>query len=177
MKNPTYKADKVRAKHGIDSVAHLPVDVEQIAEDEGIDVVLHVLDDNTSGLIVKSKDGRVTIGVNADHHPNRRRFTVAHELGHFFLHNGGERMFVDKRDHRASLGIDKREIEANRFAAALLMPEELVRECLAEEGVGFIDAFDEEGLRRLAARFQVSQQAITLRLKVLGLLYDGSEED
>lgn len=170
--NPSAKAEKVRLAHGQSGPK---INVEAIAEAEGIAVVSRALDENTSGLIVKGADGTVTIGVNSAHHPNRRRFTIAHELGHYYLHNGGARMFVDKRDWRASAGVDRREIEANRFAAALLMPEPLLR---AAVGSRILDAFENEAeLSDLADRFGVSRQAITLRLKNLDLLFDASDAE
>lgn len=168
--NPALKADRVRAAYGQTTA---PIDVEAVARAADIDLVTYALNDATSGLIVKGKDGRVTIGVNAGHHSNRRRFTIAHELGHFFLHNGGERMFVDMRDHRASLGTDRREIDANRFAASLLIPETLLREEL--EGVA-VGVGDMGRIAALASMFQVSNQAMQLRLSSLDLLFDDSDD-
>ena len=74
------------------------------------------------------------IGVNSHHHVNRRRFTVAHELGHLILHRKAlaGRVHVDRRfpvlmrDSAAASGLDPREIEANQFAAELLMPTPLL---------------------------------------------------
>jgi Zn-dependent peptidase ImmA (M78 family) len=55
----------------------------------------------------------------------RRRFTVAHEIGHFILHSGG---FIDRTDTGKTFGIwnDKsEEAEANTYAAELLLPRQL----------------------------------------------------
>lgn len=164
--NPALRADRLREAHNAHS---LPVDVYGIARAEGIAVLEYALDDATSGLIVKAPDGTVTIGVNIAHAKTRRRFTVAHELGHFKMHNGGAEMFVDKRDRRAALGIDKREIEANRFAAALLMPEPLLYKML---GGDLVNASDASRLQELAEDCAVSLHAMMLRLSALNLLFD-----
>ena len=82
-------------------------------------------------------------------------------------------MFVDKdfivhfRDANSSKGYDPLEIEANQFAAELLMPAEKVKEIFVEAP---FDIDDEGALRKLAARFVVSPIAMTLRLSSLGLV-------
>ncbi len=62
---------------------------------------------------------------------------------------------------------DRPEIEVNAFTAKLLMPETEIRHIIGNKPV---DAFDEPALRRLAARFGVSAQALTIRLTKLGLV-------
>lgn len=59
----------------------------------------------------------------------RDRFTIAHELGHFFLHSiGGERKIYAERKGR-----DLCEVEANWFAASFLMPENMINGLTAEQ--------------------------------------------
>jgi len=55
--------------------------VEKIAKELGAQVRFAPFDDELSGM-VHIKDGVPIIGVNSLHHPNRQRFTIAHELGH-----------------------------------------------------------------------------------------------
>ena len=82
------------------------------------------------------KEGTPIIGVNALHHPNRQRFTVAHECGHLILHKAQitKEVHVDKdfpmlmRDSVSAAGVNEMEIEANVFAAELLMPGSFSRE-------------------------------------------------
>jgi Zn-dependent peptidase ImmA (M78 family) len=62
---------------------------------------------------------------------------------------------------------DPKEIEANFFAAALLLPKEIL---VADVRERQLDAMDEVALKMLAERYGVSQQALTLRLLNLGLL-------
>lgn len=115
------------------------------------------------------KDGVGIIGVNALHHPNRQRFSAAHELGHHELHAAEIRkaVHVDKgfrvllRDDVSSKGVDPLEIEANAFASELLMPAEFLLNALDEAG---LDIEDEAGIEALARRFRVSSSAMRYRL-------------
>ena len=150
---------------------HLPIDVEAIVKALGIAIRAQELEDSVSGILVM-KDGRTTIGVNENHHPNRQRFTLAHELGHFLLHSNTSSIFIDAsiiffRDGTSSDGSKAQEIEANAFAAELLMPEKHLREIINNQP---LDAFDAGAVRRLAAQFGVSAQALTIRLTKLGLI-------
>lgn len=148
-----------------------PVDVERIAQRLNITIRMQELEENVSGVLI-IKQERAVIGVNKDHHPHRQRFTIAHEIGHFLLHRSSDRVFIDAapvffRDENTSSGRDPQEIEANQFAAELLMPE---RELRALVSVQPIDVFDDAGVRRLATHFGVSAQALTIRLTRLGLV-------
>jgi len=70
------------------------------------------------------------------------------------------------RNSHSSDGTDIKEIEANRFAAELLMPEEKLRADIKKKSG--IDLFgDEDKLKELAERYQVSEQAMTIRLNTL----------
>ncbi len=149
-----------------------PIDVEGIAKALGASIRLEQLEPNVSGLLVRSPDGRVVIGVNAQHHLNRRRFTIAHEIGHFVLHKTTPGVFIDEhmvhfRADASARQTDPKEVEANFFAAALLLPKELL---VADVRERQLDAMDEVALKALAERYAVSQQTLTLRLLNLGLL-------
>ncbi len=144
-----------------------PVDVEALARALGISVNFEELDSDVSGVML-IEDGSVKVAINAAHHRHRQRFTLAHEIGHVLLHAKGDRVFVDRRFFRnewSSRGELREEIEANAFAAALLMPKLLIREYVdAESGITDIDVF------RLATQFAVSEQAMTLRLVKLNYI-------
>lgn len=104
-------------------------------------------------------------------HCHRRRFALAHELGHYLLHYGESRVFVDSptvfsRDGIAAQGVDRQEREANAFAAELLMPEQVLVGMIRQQP---LDAFDERAVQSLAVKFGVSAHALTIRLTVLGL--------
>jgi Zn-dependent peptidase ImmA (M78 family) len=146
-----------------------PVQVDQIAKNEGLILKYKESeDDKWSGMLYRTgKTG--FIAVNDDHPPNRQRFTIAHELGHFFLSEEDTDVFVDAaviryRNTTSSLGTDHEEIEANNFAAELLMPEEFLIIDLEDYG----EEIDEWGVYELAQKYGVSEQAMTIRLRKLG---------
>lgn len=153
------------------NITGAPVDVAQIARGLNIAVRRTPSEDDLSGFLLR-QSGQVIIGVNTLHHPNRQRFTIAHELGHFVLHQHDEvhidRAVVKLRDRASSKGEDPEEVEANGFAAELLMPEEFISEDLAR--LTFTDLLDDRGMQQLAKRYQVSVQAMTNRLVSLGYL-------
>jgi len=162
------RARQVLTRH---AATDIPVDVEQLARLEGVQVERADFGDEVSGVLVKDRD-RAIIGVNGRHAPTRQRFTIAHELGHYLLH-GRRDLFVDKdfivhfRDDESSKGYDPLEIEANQFAAEMLMPAEKVREVFADAP---FDIDDDGALRKLAAHFAVSPMAMTIRLSSLRLV-------
>lgn len=142
-----------------------PVPVDAIAEALGARVRYSPFEGELAGMLVRT-NGQVIIGVNSLHHINRQRFTIAHECGHYLLHKGEDvhidRTFrINRRDEVSSLAVDPDEIEANRFAAELLMPFDMIMADLRERA---IDAENEQDLKQLAQRYQVSVQAMTHRI-------------
>jgi Zn-dependent peptidase ImmA (M78 family) len=107
----------------------------------------------------------------------RQRFTIAHEVGHLLLH-GRDDLHVDRdfrvhrRDDRSSQAIDAQEIAANAFAAELLMPTVFMR----AEVSGAPVAFDDDArVQDLARTFEVSVQAMVIRLTNIRLLASPAE--
>jgi len=146
----------------------IPIDIEKIANSLGVQIKLSKLEDNISGFLYLKNENPV-IFVNNIHPVPRQRFTIAHELGHLILNHNGD-LFVDKehvlyRDSRSKEGSLKLEREANRFAAELLMPEEMIIDEIVENE---IDLDDPKKLNDLAKKFKVSTQALTIRLNNLG---------
>lgn len=173
------EAQRLLKKFGISKA---PVDVESIASNLGLQVSYQTFDDdNVSGMLVRGEGGLQLIGVNERHAPTRQRFTVAHELGHFALHKGREmiidqvlRVAVNLRDQTATQATDSEEIQANQFAAELLMPGDWVKQELTlimkkARKAGSIDDVDRV-VRKLARRFDVSKQAMEIRMINLRLL-------
>ena len=149
----------------------VPVPLELVAHRIGLAVDQVPLGDDISGVLVVTGD-KGSIGVNRDHPEPRRRFTVAHEIGHFVLHRSQRDLFIDKsfvafRDTTSSAGIDRAEIQANQFAAALLMPAALVQQELRRHAESIVT---EDVIDRLAERFEVSSQAMMYRLINLKLI-------
>lgn len=154
-----------------------PIQVQDIARSLGIEVKLEQVDDKLSGFLYRDrKTGRAVIGANGGHHPNRMAFTIAHELGHFLLHET-ESVHLDerkagytlqKRDERSSTGEDLHEREANLFAAELLMPARLLERDVQGKEADLL--FDNDLLHDLARKYGVSVQALSIRLDYLGYI-------
>ncbi len=151
-----------------------PVDVKKIASLLGADCREAALPDETSGVLEKKPEGHHKILVNKDHASVRRRFTIAHELGHLVLsqRNG---IYIDKRiffrNGRSQQAIDPEEITANAFAAELLMPTPLIRRSFNRYAVnGFFDA-GSDVVADLADEFKVSTTAMSIKLQNLGLSF------
>lgn len=149
------KAETVLKQAGLQDV---PISVEDIAARHQIRIS-RAPNDSFSGLLLR-KDGKALIGVNSAESATRQRFTIAHELGHFFLHRNKD-AFVDFRDNVQGALRTPREREANMFAAALLMPRRKVLadvRSLAKHGV------TEDEVGTLAGRYAVSEDAMRFRL-------------
>ncbi|WP_275628991.1 ImmA/IrrE family metallo-endopeptidase [Pseudomonas sp. 273] len=137
----------------------LPVDPIAIAERMGIEVQAGSPLDRESGHY-SYRDGDPLITYNPADSTVRRRFTVAHEIGH---HINGDVDAPRDTDKQMSASVrDPREVAANRFAASLLMPAALVKHMIFEEKVA--------DLKKLAATFGVSTAAMEYRLRNLGIL-------
>lgn len=142
-----------------------PVPVERIARLLGAQLRYVPFEGELSGLLFQEQ-GRIIIGVNELHPKTRQRFTIAHELGHLELHHYSE-LHIDHhyrillRSERSSQAIDPEEIEANAFAAELLIPQALLEKDVKERA---IDYEDDEMIRTLALRYKVSLQAMIFRL-------------
>jgi Zn-dependent peptidase ImmA (M78 family) len=128
--------DLRRRYHERFEALELPVPVDSIAEDLlGLQIV--EIDMECSGMLLPVER---RILVNAGEHETRRRFTVAHELGHWIcqcLEGSAEPVFCRAQDIETDAD-RAREREANVFAAELLMPEYAVRE-LGENAFGVSD--------------------------------------
>jgi Zn-dependent peptidase ImmA (M78 family) len=146
-----------------------PVPVEEIVRKCGLTIRYERLESDLSGFVAGPGHGAI-IGVNTAHPEVRRRFTIAHELGHFRMHRETklhvDRAFLMKRNELSSRGADDDEIEANLYAAELLMPRGLIKADL--DSIGEIDITDERVIGTLARRYCVSTQALMLRLINLG---------
>jgi Zn-dependent peptidase ImmA (M78 family) len=140
----------------------LPVDPVRIAQSLGIKVLDVSLNEDVSGALVKKRGTDPSILLNANDTRNRKRFTCAHELGHFIRRTERPEQYeyIDYRDSRSSNGTEEEERFANSFAANLLMPFSLVKQ------------FHRQGLPdfRMAQKFGVSRESMQYRLDNLGLL-------
>ncbi|MDT8330167.1 ImmA/IrrE family metallo-endopeptidase [Roseomonas gilardii] len=147
-----------------DFLGEAPVDLEGMARALGLEVHMDAdLPDDVSGRIKRlrgMRGDRFVIEVNGAHPSRRRRFTLAHEIAHYLLHQDlfGDSL-EDSEMYRSGLP-EPVEYEANRYAADLLMPANLVR-TLFRAGV--------KSLNHLSDAFDVSEGALRIRLKQLRL--------
>lgn len=157
------------------SVVRPPVPVEQIAQMLGAHVAYEAFEGDVSGMLYREA-GRTLIGVNSTHATTRQRFTLAHEIAHLKLHQG-QPVFIDRlvrvnwRDGTSARG----EVEANAFAAELLMPRKFMTEEIEGAVVKTRQIAPEQLIVALADTFQVSQEAMRYRLINLGVLGPYSE--
>ena len=136
-----------------------PVPIEKVAKKFDLTVVEFDFSDTISGVL---KTQKKVIGVNRKHHPIRRRFTVAHELGHFLLGhelNKGGDLIDDNFEKPVSS-----EREANLFASFLLMPKEWIKKRAKKQKI------NSRTIKDLSKEFKVSEQALTIRLLELNLI-------
>jgi len=150
-----------------------PVPVKKLARMKGAKIRYEPYEDNNqelSGVLFREGDKKI-IGVNSLHAPVRQRFTIAHEIGHLLLHT--DDLFVDgtvqalSRDRKSRQATDRKEIDANQFAAALLMPKQFLVDRIQRGRTVNLSK-----LYELAEEFRVSAEAMTFRLGNLGYMID-----
>jgi len=143
-------------------------DLNKIAQNEQITVTTNsdLEFEGIDGLIQKN-NGQVEIVLNPHSPHNRQRFTFAHELGHYFLGHLTDEApcFRDNKQSYDLYHFDPKETQANNFAAALLMPEEKINDLILNQDITSIPI--------LAKIFKVSEQAMRIRLKNLGIISYG----
>ncbi|WP_283147596.1 ImmA/IrrE family metallo-endopeptidase [Silvimonas soli] len=142
----------------------VPVDVVAIARAMGAEIKEISPFDRLTGYICRQDNGGIEIGYKLTDPEVRQRFTVAHEIGHLalgHLTDQSERY----RDDVASFfsGVkDPKEVAANKFAAALLMPKVAIDWVLANKPNIY-------SVEQMAEMFNVSSAAMGFRLDALGI--------
>lgn len=143
-------------------------DMKELAKALKIKVQEEILGDDVAGFLVMTESQPI-ITINQGNYKTRKRFTIAHEIGHFILHSKEQPFFVDKaprvmyRNEASSTGEILKEREANAFAAALLMPKELL-----EDEIKNAPNDISQAIEFLADKFKVSENAMSFRLSNLG---------
>jgi transcriptional regulator with XRE-family HTH domain len=156
------RADAVAAARevlGVEGSYGLADLVQMVEREFGIDVAVEPLGDGPPGLLVQHADEVALVVLNGDNHIAKRRFTLAHELGHWLL--GDPQPLIVEGDLGGDSETEKR---ADRFALELLMPEDAVRRVIGSAGdltTGLVDGL---------VRFGVSREAFVNRLSNLGLI-------
>lgn len=157
--NAGFIAKKLIKDIGIEDTSNLDI-VDLIIYHNGI--VKEVDLNNSDGRLVM-KNGRSIVSVDSKiEYPQRKRYVLAHELGHILMHADKEASFTD--DDTTIDGYKKgpQEKEANDFAAELLMPEELFK------SLCFKRKFSPDLMRELSERFNTSLTSIVYRFVDLG---------
>lgn len=147
-----------------------PVGIIGLCKKHDIGVFEEYLDRDVSGFIVinplksysKYKTGRLIV-VNASDSAQRRRFTTAHELAHYILHRHEDGTLYAHRDAGQNGAMEQ---EANLFASAILMPEDLVKDSLKKYGKNIPFSIKAACVSR---DFAVSMDAARVRLSQLGI--------
>ena len=169
MPSPRTESERILREAGLGDT--LPIDIEAAARHQRADVVRERLGRDVSGLLFRDGEN-VVIGVNDLHAPKRQRFTIAHEIGHLVLHKGRplvlDHVRVNFRDATSSTATNAEEIQANAFAAEILMPREMVM-AEARRLMALASTTDASIVSDLAQVFEVSDQAMEYRLMNLGL--------
>ncbi|GAB7081300.1 ImmA/IrrE family metallo-endopeptidase [Megalodesulfovibrio paquesii] len=149
-----------------------PVNVDSVVKQLGGEIIQST-DSSYEARIQKNGDQGFTIELNdsAISHDGRRRFTIAHELGHLFLHMGyiinpekWNRIdtYTDSPYYRQ--GYTEEEMEAHEFAAALLMPTQQFTPVFLA-----VPEF-RTAITNAAIHFGVTDKAAKTRAKWLGLM-------
>jgi len=152
---------KVNSLLAMAQIKKPPVDVKRIAEELGFMVVPYPFDDKKRGILhIDPAKGDKVIGVNETHPKVMRRFTIAHEIGHFLNgHQHYEKTFIDDETKYYDPHF-RQEKEADMFAAELLMPKKWLEVDVQKIGLE---------AKGLAKKYQVSEQAMWIRLTSTGL--------
>lgn len=159
MKNPNYALAKQKAFKTLEenSIINPPIIAQKICENYGIKVIFGTFkDEKVSGMMDFKSN---TIYVNDLEAYTRNNFTIAHELGHYFLHRDLYLECPDKYEvlYRTPINYFENsdiEKEANTFAANLLVPKKILDEY-----------YEIATIQSLAKLFVVSEEVIGFRLK------------
>ncbi|MCK9532263.1 MAG: ImmA/IrrE family metallo-endopeptidase [Gammaproteobacteria bacterium] len=152
------EAEKLLKELGIST---LPVDPFAIAGRKGITVVAKPAEHaGVSGMLIRvGNEFAIAYATHIDNEPFQR-FTVGHELGHYFLPGHVEAVLDASGVHQSRAGYSSKnqfEMEADGFAAGLLMPRNLFFPALVAAGKGFA------AIEKLASTCGASLHATAIR--------------
>lgn len=156
------------------SLYTLPVDVHALATREGFQLVRnydnvdgYIIINTTNKIIISGNQYEKIISFNDSLSDTRKNFTIAHELGHFYLdYKPSPKTYFAKRDENTALS----EAYINNFASQLLMPYELLEQFIENFSYEYPYSIDEEVLVRAIARAgQISIAAAKKRLKLFNM--------
>ena len=137
-----------------------PTPVVKVAEHLGYRVSSFTPSVRTHDVSGAVDHSQKVIYVNRDEPATRNRFTIAHEIGHIVLHGKEENVVDYRRQVGYGFNDQPREAQANRFAAELLMPQNVFE--------ALWNAYDHDA-EAVAEVLQVSPTAAKVRAQSLGL--------
>lgn len=142
-------------------------DLPRLTEDVfGADVAVIDLDDGFDGLGASSAEAKLVV-LATSRVPARQRYTLAHELGHL-LAGDDQDVHLDRDIYDKAQARDPSEMRANSFAAAFLMPEDVLLRALGSGGL------TEKTFATVASELKVSPSALAIRLSKLRLIDAGT---
>ncbi len=177
------KANEARQK--LEKPNKCNINMEELMKVHSIRYAFKDLPDNISGASMTTKHGKKMIIINEDQPETRQKFTIAHEMGHLLLGHDTPLNTQDIgnstrpeqpsqilfRNDKTSEGSDWREVEANHFAASLLMPKEIlnkeINKLTQENSKSYLSEYD---VYELADIFGVSAVSMSIRLSRLGFM-------
>ncbi len=176
------------------------VDLRKICLIRSIDLSFSehsIFDDGGNSILGSANFDSKSIQIYSHDNKQRERFTIAHEIGHFCLQHGRylrsetivERDLLTTSGDTGRFNYERLEVQANAFASHLLLPADSFRRKVAEcreilgiknRGFGYIFVDDQPGnfqayvmlLSNLSTYFDVSKQAIEIKLKNMKMLTD-----
>ncbi|CAN7260179.1 ImmA/IrrE family metallo-endopeptidase [Rhizobium sp. LjRoot254] len=177
-----------------------PVNLEKICSTLSIDLQFSaqkIRDVDGTPILGSANFNHNLIRINANENRNRERFTIGHEIGHFCLKHQLylssetiiERDLLINNETEKSFNYERLEIQANAFSSNLILPDDFFKDKTAEcrrlldirdRGHGYIFVDDQpcnytvydQLLLNLSSHFEVSKQAIQIKLKSLRMLTD-----
>ncbi len=122
--------------------------IDHIKKEKDLSIYPWAFGNDADGIQITEGE-KATIGYNQEQHPHRQRFTVAHEIGHLLLGHTGENFILDLNSKKPE------EIEANQFAAELLMPLKMLKKDFQN---------GKKNAKDIAKAYNVSEEAVWWRL-------------
>jgi len=138
------------------------IHIMEIAMERGAFVRERHLDGSEARLVQKGNLGIITVNSTIPEE-GRKRFAIAHELGHFELHNTSQLILCSEEDMFIWNESKSQELEANEFAASILMPEEIFTRFIKPEQPHMSKVIE------LAQKFRTTLTATALRYVQLSI--------
>jgi Zn-dependent peptidase ImmA (M78 family) len=146
------------------------IDVVQLANNLGIDVFsVSKKDSSYNAHIAYVQDrNQFEIYVNVTHPTTRQRFSIAHELSHYAINP--DKIIAKGTMDRSRHSVDQDEVDADKLAAKVLMPDELMEEYFKDNSLTEKSEFTNSTVEKIAEYFHVSRTMAVLRLREKGCL-------